>query len=162
MRCRRFSTQQVHLDLAPPLFTTNQLSLPFPSLMPSLALSLALIPFVSLSHFLSPHLALPPLSPHSHSRPLSLSPHSLSLTLALSLSLSLSNLSLSLSLSLSAPLSLSLSRLNFIDASGVKWGESEFLRVPHCVCGLYCLARGMQSNDLPPPHREGHSFHLGL
>ncbi len=29
------------------------------------------------------------------------------------------------------------------------------------VSGLYCLARGMQSNDLPPTHRETHSFHLG-
>lgn len=27
------------------------------------------------------------------------------------------------------------------------------------VSGLYCLARGMQSNDLPTTHRETHSFH---
>lgn len=29
------------------------------------------------------------------------------------------------------------------------------------VSGLYCLARGIQSNDLPPTHRETHSFHPG-
>lgn len=29
------------------------------------------------------------------------------------------------------------------------------------VSALYCLARGMQSNDLPPTHRGTHSFHPG-
>lgn len=29
------------------------------------------------------------------------------------------------------------------------------------VSRLYCLARGMQSNDLPQTHRESHSLHPG-
>lgn len=29
------------------------------------------------------------------------------------------------------------------------------------VSGLYCLTGGMQSNDLPPTHRETHSFQPG-